>query len=360
MNILDYFSKENTGIRAMRSRRLNVLADLSRILQSDKPNLQEALRRVADRNAGKPIESAYRNIISGIKSGKENGLSSALQPYFPEREYLLVKAFDIGATGDRERGEGFATAAKILKPLAELKKGFYKLLATAVFSSLVIGVMWLGMAPFFAGLLSGLVARDKWYLLSKVVVFSAEFLRNWWFVFLPLIVILIGWLIWALPNWYGNMRRWFDQKVPGFVIYREYSSIMTLVAMASFLKANQGFDWTFQQLRRLCTRWEGDYIDAIQQRSKQYGASKMLDVGYIPDEIIDRIALREGTDSLEQNLSNVALQNVEELTGLMSARLAAARTVLGDVSQVLGGLVVIAIVLLILASLQYLTKAASA
>jgi type II secretory pathway component PulF len=352
---LDYFSIEKKGIRAMRRRRLNVLADLSRIYQADNPNVQSALRRVADRNVGKPIEHAYRQIINSLKSGMENGVSAALRPYFPEREFLLVKAFDMGAKDDKERGEGLAIAASIMRPLDALRTGFLKLAGATLMSILLVLVLWLGFAPFFAELMGDLVPRDKWFFITKAVVRSAEIVRSWWMIGVPILIGFVVWVIWALPNWRGSTRRWMDQRVPGFFIYREYSSILTLVALASFLRANQGFDWAFKQLLRLGTRWESDYIDAVKKRSTQYGASKMLDVGYFPDEVIDRIALREGTDSLEQNLANVALQNVTELTGAMTERLNVARGLSGDITKALGGLIVVAIMLLMVATMTILT-----
>jgi hypothetical protein len=353
---LEYFSKQSAGIRRMRSRRLNLLSDFARVLQSDKPNLQEAIRRVADRNTGKPIEIPYRHILDTIKQGKENGLSSALKPYFPEREFLLVKAFDVGAKSDQERGQGFATTVKILRPLAALRTGFLKLLLSFLASMVLVFVLWLGFAPFFASLMGDLVPRDKWFALSQWVIGSAELVLSWWMIGLPVLLGIIGWLIWAMPNWRGATRRWCDQHMPGFVIYREYSSVLSLIGLACFIKANLGFDFAFQQVRRLGTLWESDYIENIRARSKLYGASKMLDVGYFPEEIIDRIALREGTDSLEESLSAVALQNIEELTQSMTDKLNTARSLTGDITKALGGLVVIAIVLLILATMQLLTS----
>jgi type II secretory pathway component PulF len=350
------FLNINSGQRQMRRRRMNLLSDIARVLQTDKPDLPAAMRRVADRNAGKAIEQAYRQILSSVKQGKENGLSEALRPYFPEREFLLVKAFDVGAKGDRERGEGFATTVKILRPLAQLRAGFLKLLLSFVVSMAMVGVLWLGFAPSFANILVDLVPREKWFLISKIVTGSADVVLGYWMIGLPLFVGTVAWLVWAMPNWRGATRRWCDRKLPGFVIYREYHSIMTLVGLACFIKANIGFDWAFQQVRRLGTRWESDYIEAIRARSKQYGASKMLDVGYFPDEVIDRIALREGSDSFEASLSSVALQNIDELTAAMTVKLDAARAFIADITKVFGGVVVIAIVLLILAAVQLLTS----
>jgi type II secretory pathway component PulF len=345
----------NPGVRAMRKRRLNLLADISRVLQTEKADLYASLRRVSDRNAGKPIEQAYKDILGSLKQGKANGISEALRPYFPEREFLLVKAFDMGAKGDVERGQGFATAVKIMRPLDELRKGFTKLLLTFIASMVVVIVLWLGIAPAFGVMITEMIARDKWFTVSSIVIESGEWMLQYWWLVIPTFAGFIAMVVWAMPNWRGATRRKFDQFMPGFVIYREYSSVLTLVALACLIRANQGLDWAFNQIRRLGSTWQSDYIEAMKTRSKQYSASKMLDVGYFPNELIDRIALREGSDNLQDNLSSVALQNIDELTESMTKKLNAARKVVVDVSKALGGLVAIAIMLLILAAMQSLT-----
>jgi len=355
-NPLTYFSVENRALRAMRHRRLNLLADVARVLQSEKPNLQEALRRVADRNVGRSIELSYRNILRNISSGKDNGMSSALQPYFPDREFLLIKAFDLGAKTDLERGQGFATAVSIMRPLAQLRRGFTNLMISFVFSLILVCILWLVFAPGIGSLFGDLLPRNRWYTLSRWVVDSGTFMAKWWTFLLPAVIGIILLIAWALPNWRGTTRRWFDKNVPGFKVYREYCSILSLIGLACFMKANSGLDWAFKQVLRLGTPWESDYVEAMRSRSKQYGASKMLDVGFFPDEIIDRVALREGTDSLETSLNSVALQNINELTESMQEKLATARVAISDFTKVLGGTIVIAIVLLIIASLLFLTS----
>ena len=339
----------------MRKVRLKLLRDLAQVLMTEQADVTSVLRRVAKRNEGKAIGLAYLDMIDTLKQGKKNGYAEALKPFFPDREFVLIKAFDVGAKNDKDRAQGFITAADILQPLAKLRQGFVKVVLSFSLSMTIVGLLWLVMAPSFGEMFQELLPRDKWFALSKGVIESAEFVLQYWWIGLPILIGLLVWLIWAFPNWTGGARRWVDQHIPGFVLYREYRSVIALVGMACFVKANLGLDYAFKQLRLLSTNWDGSYLDSIQQRSKKYSAGEMMDVGYFPDQIVDRIAMREGADTLENNLSAIALDNIKELTYEMNEKLTLAQKTAADVAKLLGGVIVISIALLIFSAIQSLT-----
>lgn len=336
--------------REMTGQRLALLDDLAVVLMSEKPDVEAALRRVADRNAGKPIELAYRQVIASIKSGRFNGLADTIEPFFPPGEYLLLKAFDTGAKTDYERGQGYSTAASILSPLKELRSGFSRLMGSLAFTIGLLLFLWLFMVPEFVAVLGLLVERSQWPMVSTITFESAMWVRRHWIWVSLLFVAALGALIWAFPNWRGAARRSVDRKIPGFVIFREYRSVTALVGLACFVKAGQGLDWALRQLLLLSTRWEQDYIEAIHKRSTKYSAGKMLDVGYFPDTVVDRVSMLEGSASLEESLNRIGLGGIHQLTKQMHQRLETSKLVLSDVSKLIGGFLVVSILQLLIAA----------
>jgi type II secretory pathway component PulF len=344
--------------RQMTARRIQLLSDLAIILQSEKPNVEQALRRVADRNSGKPIERAYRDVISALNSGKHNGLADTVASYFPAREFMVVKAFDVGAKSDMERGQGFALAASIMKPLNEIRYGFIKLGLSALISFALIFLLWLVIVPEFAGVIGIMLKPEQWPWISQIAYSSSNWIRQYWWIMLPAFLGFAAWLVWAFPRWTGRMRRSLDRWMPGLVIYREYRSTLSLISLSCFMRARLGLDWAFKQVLGMSKPWEAEYIEAMFKRSNQYAASRMLDVGYFSDPVIDRLAILEGSTSLEESLHRIALEGINDITKQMNDRLNMARALLVDISKLIGGLLAFSMLLLLLAAQQALSNLA--
>jgi type II secretory pathway component PulF len=336
--------------QAFRKNRIAFLEDMGEVLIAGQSGLQKRLQALADRNRGKLIEVAYRSIYNSLNRGIS--LPESMKPYYNSKEFQLIGAYDAGAADDAQLGDGFLTAAKILGPLDDMRRGAIKLLVNTSMSLAMVVVMWIGIAGGFAHDMEQMQPRKLWPTISKWVIGSGEMLATHYILAVLLFAALVGLVLWAFPNWTGDARHWADKRVPGFVIYKEYRSVLALVALASFMSAKSGLRWSFDKLAEQSNRWEREYIDEMRRRSTIRSGVEMLDVGYFSDRIIDRLTLREGSGTLEESLAYVAVRNSDKLSESLKSRLEVAGKVAGDVSKIAAGIVVVAVVMINVSSLQ--------
>ncbi len=343
-NGLGAWVKEFKRRQAFKASRIAFLEDISEILTSDTGGLQGKLLMLAERNAGKTVERVYREIYEVINQGGD--ISTALRPFFSAKDFAMIAAYDAGASNDAERGAGFLAVSKILGPVQELVASGRKLLLKICFNFSLVLVLWLGMAGGFAKEMAQIAPRNTWNPLSTVVVSSGEWLTAHWMSSFILFGSLIGLLLWAFPNWTGRRRRWWDHHVPGFVIYREFRSSLTLIALASFIKGRQGLGASFTQVAAFANPWEIWYLERMRRNSTKLAGSALLDVGFFDDRTIDRLVMRDEVMPLETSLEQVGLESAHKVVASMRARLDAASKFSSDAAMACGGIVVIAVLLI--------------
>lgn len=336
------------------SARVGFLEDIAEVLIADVGGLQDKLLFLASRNAGKPVEAVYRSVYSVINSG--GNISMALKPYFPAKEHAMLSAYDAGAANDVERGQGFLAVSKILGPIQQLKSSGLKLLGKAIFSGALVLSMWLGVAGGFAKDMTQLAPRSTWNPFSTAIISSGEWLANHYISTGIALSLLLGLLIWSFPNWTGERRSWADRKVPGFQIYREYRSSLTLIALASFIKSRQGFNASFKQVSESANAWEIWYLEKMRDNSTRLAGSSMLDVGFFDDRIINRLVMRDDVMPLEDSLEEVGLGQARIVVESMLKRLDASGKVADAVTKGFAGAIVVAVLLINLSAMSNLQK----
>lgn len=341
--------KEFRTKQAFNASRIAFLEDMSEILTSGAGGLQGKLLMLAERNAGKRVERVYRQIYDVINQGGD--ISTALRPFFSAKDYAMIAAYDAGAAGDVELGAGLLAVSKILGPVQDLITAGKKLLLKIVFNFMLILVLWLGMAGGFAKDMAQIAPRKTWNPFSSAVINSGEWLTAHWMTASVVFFTMLAWLIWAFPNWRGDRRNWVDHHIPGFIIYREFRSSLTLIALASFIKSRQGLSAAFKQVAAFGNPWEIWYLEQMRQNSTRLSGSALLDVGFFDDRIIDRLIMRDEVMPLEASLEQVGLESAHKVVTSMRERLDAASKFAGDASIAGAGLVVIAVLLINLSAM---------
>ncbi len=334
--------------RAFAQQRLSFLEDMGEVLVAGQSGIQQRLKSLATRNQGKRIEHAYYAIYQELNKGKT--LGESLRPFFNDKEFQLIRSYDHG--DDIQRGKGFLTVVAILGPMDELAQGAIRLLLSMAISAALVLAMWIGIAGGFAHDMEQIQPRKSWPWISTAVIGSGEFLSNHPFPVSLGCIGLLALLIWALPNWTGAGRRWCDRHFPGFGIYKEYRSVLTLVALSSLLSARSGLQWSFDRLAEQSNRWESRYIYEMRSLSASQSGVGMLDVGYFSDRLIDRIMMREGSGTLEDTLNYVAVKNAGKLALALKMRLELASKAANTTAMLAGGIVMIAVLLINLSAMQ--------
>jgi hypothetical protein len=349
--VIDYSAYK--ARRSFKNSRVSFLEDVSEILTSGTGGLQEKLLSLANRNSGKAIERVYRHVYSVINQGGD--ISAALKPYFPVKEYSMIAAYDAGAENDADRGKGLLAVSQILGPIQELKTSGFKLLARTIFAAALVLLMWVGVAGGFAKDMSQLAPRATWNPFSTVVIGSGEWLAGHYITSSIFVCLILFALIWAFPNWRGERRAWADRHLPGFGIYREFRSALTLISLASYIKSRQGLGASFKQVSETANSWEIWYLEKMRENSTRLAGSAMLDVGFFDARIIDRLVMRDEVMPLEQSLEQVGLEQAQKVVDSMRMRLELAGKVADGTAKAFAGAVVIAVLLINLSAMSNLS-----
>jgi type II secretory pathway component PulF len=346
--------QEQQSRMAFNELRISFLQDLAEVLLSGYGGLQTKLIALAERNKGRPIERAYRDVHDQINRGQS--ISTALKPYYSAKEHSLIAAYDAGAVSDKERGAGLLDVAAVIKPLAELRQAGVKLIARTSVSVCLIIFMWVGVAGGFAKDMEQLAPRSKWNPVSVGVIGSGEWLASHPSFTTIVFGGVIAGLMWLIPNWRGHRRMWFDHHAPLFKVYREYRSALTLISLAAFIKSKNGLSWAFKRVGESSNSWELWYLEAMLSRSTKTTGATMLDVGYFDERTIDRLTLRDEVMPLELALEQVGLQQAGAVVAAMKVRLESAASAADVLTKALGGLVVISVLLINLSVMSSLSS----
>lgn len=338
--------------RAFSGQRIAFLNDLGKMMQGGKGSLNQVLSSSGKRTPKRALSAAYRDIRERVNEGLP--LHVALQPYFRPMENMLLESVNVNAKTDEERGDGFVTAAKMIKNVSNTGSGVAQVLLDLAFAVLSVGFMWLGVAHFAAEQFAQIAPRKYWPEYSRMVIGAGDALVAIWPITLIAIVAFVVGLAWALPNWIGTRRKWVDQSVPGFRLYRLVRGTPLMMALGTFLTARIGFDRALKNLLQRANPWESMYLNEMLANfgGKHERGVDIIDVGLFDWQAMVRVEVRSMGVDLDEAMQHVAVETGPELAEMITARMAQASTSIKVVQRVVLLFVAAAVALVYLAVVQ--------
>lgn len=338
--------------RAFSGQRIAFLTDLGEMMQEGKGSINQVLNASARRTPTATLSAAFRDIRDRLNGGMM--LHVALQPYFRPMENMLIESVNVNAKTDAERGEGFVTAATMIQNLGSNAAGLVRVLVDLVMAIVTIGVMWLGVAHFAAEQFEQMTPRKYWPELSRIVIGTGDALVEIWPVTLGVAIGLLVGLAWALPNWIGARRKWADQELPGFKLYRLVRATPLMMALGTFLAARIGFDRALKNLVQRANGWEAMYLNEMLANfgGKHERGVDIIDVGLFDWQAMVRVEVRSMGVDIDEALRYVAIESGPRLAELINARLKQASAAIKTVQRVFLLLIAAAIGFVYLAAVQ--------
>ena len=338
--------------RAFSQQRVAFLTDLGEMMQEGKGSINQVLNASARRTPNAVLSAAFRDVRDRVNGGML--LHLALQPYFRPMENMLIEAVSVNSKTDAERGEGFVTAARMIENLGSTGAGVARVLVDLFMTLLSVGFMWLGVAHFAAEQFAQIAPRRYWPELSRIVIGIGDSLVDVWPVTLGVIVAAVVAIAWALPNWIGTRRRWADQRLPGFRLYRLVRSTPIMMALGTFLAARIGFDRAIKNLLQRANRWEAMYLEEMLAnfQARHERGVDIVDVGMFDWQAMVRVEVRSMGVDIDEALRYVAVEAGPRLAALINTRTKQASAGIKGVQRVLLLLVAAAIGFVYLAVVQ--------
>lgn len=235
------------------------------------------LERYALRYAEEPVGILCSRWVENMHH--TGSFHAAIRGSIPEEDIALLAASEENS----DLLLGLKLLGKNTIALKKVQAETWKSLAGAVGMLLILHV-YLGIMAFMVLSKMEQVMRNgadlsKLGLTSDILFGTAHFIQDYWWAWLSFVIVIIGTVIWALPNYVGRYRRFLDDHIFIFQIYRDFvgaSFIMSAAALSSLVGSQliQFHDALSQIRARSNVPWLNWQIDMIQTNMKLNPNSK--------------------------------------------------------------------------------------
>jgi type II secretory pathway component PulF len=262
---------------------------------------------------------ALKSWMDEIRNGSR--LSQAVKDWVQQDEQMLISA-----------GEFSGTLDKTLNASAEVMDAKKKI-SDAVIGGIAYPVVLVAIA--FAALImfsfkiipvfSNIVKDDQWTGMARTIVDVANFSRDYIFVIIAVLLIIIVAFIMSLPRWSEGFRIKLD-RYPPYNLYRVVVGSVWMISLATLVGAGMRVETALERLSQNASPWLRRRIYACLKgmRSGMNAGDALAQSGYeFPDrEIIDDLGVYAHLSGFENALNIIGREwintSVEKVQGIMN------------------------------------------
>ncbi|MEW6342965.1 MAG: type II secretory pathway component PulF-like protein [Pseudomonadota bacterium] len=218
--------------RAFRKERATFYLDLAENMQAEPgTRITTFLNRYAERYPKAPVGKIAAHWLSAFR--EEGSFVEAIRGTVPDD--------DIGAIAISEKAgdlkAGMIALSEVIAGLDKTKEA----LVTVFASSIVVFVVLQFYVGFYSfsiipkiesGLPHNLSIGDVGPVASFMHSMSYG-VRTFWPLWFASILVIIGVIVWSVPNYLGTMRPWLDKHVMPFQLYREFRAAQFLTTLST-------------------------------------------------------------------------------------------------------------------------------
>ena len=274
----------------------------------------ESARRCEDRLQA----LVYGDIRDRISEGKK--LATTLGAWFVPMERMLLEAFLESARTNEQIGQGLEHAINVIEPQERVAAERRKYLAVVIFTFVVCVGSVLITIPGITQV-DRVLPRSKWPEFLASFFEAMKWLSQFWWLYAAIAAVLPFLAYCLLATWTGPVRRKWDARIPGFVIYRTTHGALTMIALGAFAGAGRGIGETCRALSRNANPWLRSYLASIQARAQDRKDADIVDVGLFDWRLMVRLACLCTGSNLTEALRSVGLRSSAEVAEELLARL---------------------------------------
>lgn len=212
-------------------------------------------------------------------------LSSALAPWIPYQEMMMLRAGEEGSTL-------CATLTDIIRTMKKQHAIYSVIIKAAIYPSvLIIGASYVLtiIAQRVVPRLASVSDVNAWPPVSMLLMHISNFVNEFGKPFVGCLFILIGFVAWTIPNWSSRLPTWRIKmdSLPPYALYRILQGSIFLLNVSVMLKAQIQLVNILHELKTNASPWLKDRINAIQYNivlGKSFGAALELSGYDFPDK----------------------------------------------------------------------------
>lgn len=251
---------------------------------------QIRLEQIERRN--KPRNPVLQDIVEMLEHGKS--VAKALEQYIPASDIVLIAANESRGT----LKQGITQLAEVVREEQRLRQQAIRELAWPMaYLTAALLIVTYGVPTMVGFLQNSFINKTSMTLDQRLLVNLSDFMSDYSMVFNVLYIALPILFVWSLPRW-GVLsripgRRWADQYLPPYAIYRTYQAALFLRTLGAQISVTPKLEPTLASIRLQSTKWLGDYISLMEEALPLNRVRPILalDVGLLEADMIDSLDL---------------------------------------------------------------------
>ncbi len=271
--------------------------------------------------ASAKVRPALTIWLERVRAGRT--LSEVVSGWVPVREAHLIEVGERTGTVPMQL-QRIIALGKQVKQISAAISGAMRypvMVLAAVFA--ILGFFGVKVVPEMISGFGAIHASPHFGPAGQSLVWVSIAVRRYGLVLIPILGGIYYWIKWALPNWTGRGRTWFDRKLP-LSLYRVREGTVVLLVLAALMEAGEKADLALEMMLRGASPYLQSRIEPIifWLRRGQFLTDAMIRSGHgFPDpEITSDLAAYMGDGGLTEALTALATdwsaETVERMTEL--------------------------------------------
>lgn len=270
--------------------------------------LEELLGVARDRWSKRSLVKVYVSLMEVMKTGV--GLPAALEPWIPAPEAAMLRGAQ--EAGPEVLNQAFLELGEVLIRQGKARGQIMKVIGmNAVNLIVMIGVLLyvlFTLVPEADKQVTPAMAPKMAF--AEMYFSGGEWLiRNGAYLLIGL-MLLIGWVMYLLPNWGSPRRRVWDQYIPPFSVYQRLQATLFLSTTASMLRAGIALNFILEDLAKFGTKWMRYHVKNMQAvLDSGQGSVNALAIGPLPNDTADALRVYRLIPDFKDVMSNLSEAN---------------------------------------------------
>ncbi len=320
LNVVEeYYARITSNLSSQT--RLKIYKKLASLLRN-RFSLMDALDRVRDSitNGGKSPNEPMAIAVTCWARALQNGesFSNALRGWAPARERLMLS---VGDVSDLE--SALINLIKVAEGSTRMIRPVVGAIAYPAFLMMMAVLIIYAIGSYMVPPMIDAAPDTQWRGIAKDLVDLSYWIRDYWiiaFAFLPICFTLISL---SLPRWKGKLRAKFD-NIPPWNLYRVFTGVSWLLALAALVKAGTPVSSALRSLRGDSSKYLRERIDGalvyINNGDNLGEALFKTDYGFPDNEVIGDLRVYSELDGFEDALDKMANEWLEESVETIAQR----------------------------------------
>lgn len=285
--------------------RLTLYEDLAFLLDNNLKVEKALLSMIGSYNGKRPpVVYCLEDILTALRQGKS--VDQGLSAWVPRQEAAILSA----GVQDGNLAAALYRAITVVKGMAEMKSA---VMSTLAYPSLLLGTTFAMMnmvKAYFLPRLESLAPPENWHGALWWLSAISEFFVYHVIVLGLMVVALITFMVWSMPNLIGKVRQHVLDRLLPWSVYRDVQGVAFLLNFSALMRAEVKTEDAIEILSRYAQPWLYERLAETQRQVRQGNhlgpALRNAGYGFPSPRAIDKLVLLTDGDNSEVIIENFA------------------------------------------------------